>query len=287
MVTREAVEIVPPRSGEPLPFVGPPTKLTSVLEVRNPGERYVVVREVGLSDHSRTLTPERQRHACGPVVVRAHQSKALPLTLRLDSATPAGRYPAELAIGEAKVPVVLHVVEVLDVRVAPRSLVVSNDPTRDQMRQVVMTNRGNVGVSFGEFGTVELRDERERGAVVFTEPLSDETVGDVVDVLVAAARREAEPAGSAEVRTSDERVSLEPGDSRVVELTIRVHEGLPDSGSFRGSLPLLDRHVGIVVVPAGSEIVPTRAQKAARGKAADEQPKETKESKKKPKRMTR
>ncbi len=119
----------PPRTirladaGQPLVLVGPPGRLQGQFQVLNGGDRKAVIRQPlvkGLSLASGT----RRKRAAAPaadalplrrIVVRAGQSRAVPLSLELPSTTPPCTYEAALDVDGDQRPVLLHVTEhVLD-----------------------------------------------------------------------------------------------------------------------------------------------------------------------------
>jgi len=240
---------------EPLVLAGPPGQLTGSIHLHNPGDAKVVLRDAGLRDPSGVLQLSSARHALKPVVLRPDQGGSVALSVAVDPTTPPGEYRAELDVGGHSPPVVLHVAEVVDLTVRPRSLVVTNEVGVPQRKRLIVTNDGNVPFTPVSPARVDLLDD-VRG---------DRVQRVAIDALLGAGRPELEalvvalltisredPAGSAEVRAAGGQTEVQPGETRAVEIEITLHDEMPPNRRYRGRMPVLTRDVDIVVVAAGA-----------------------------------
>lgn len=236
---------------EPLVLAGPPDGLSGRIELHNPSDAKVVLRDAGLTDPSGVLRLPAARHALEPFVLRPDQGGSMALSIAVDRATPPGEYRAELEVAGRSRPVVLQVTEVLDLSVEPRSLVVFNRPGVVQKKRLLVTNEGNVPVSLGEPVSVDLRHDRprERPFRAALEPFlatDKPDLEELVAALIAVARAE-EQLGTVEAR-AQAQVELRPGEATALDLELTLRGDLPATRRYRGRLPVLTRDVDVVVV---------------------------------------
>jgi len=259
---------------EPLVLAGPPRELSGRIDLHNAGDAKVVLRDAGLTDQSGVLQLTAERHRIQPLVLRPDQRGSLPLAIGVHPATPPGEYHAELDVGGRSRPVVLHVVEVVDLAVDPRSLVLENRPGLAQRKKLLVRNDGNVSFTVGDPVTVDLREDRptDRGLRVALEPLLQRVKPDLDELVVAllAVAREEERLGSVEAR-ADAQVEVQPGETAALELELTLKDELPATRRYRGRLPVVTRDVDVIVLASGGttaaeetpaeEAPPTRARK--------------------------
>jgi len=175
---------------EPVQLMGPPFRLQGRVRVRNPAAVTVVLREVALSDRSGRLADLPARHKFPPQVVRPAEERAVALVIALDHAVPPGEYHAELDLSGQVRQAVLNVGESVALRVEPQRIVVLNEPEQRRSTHLIIANEGNVPLTIGDVGDVDLRDDvaelHDLGGVV--RPLLDEVpeeLDDLVAVLLA------------------------------------------------------------------------------------------------------
>jgi len=239
---------------EPLVLAGPPSELSGRIDLHNAGDAKVVLRDAGLTDQSGLLQLSAERHRIQPLVLRPDQRGSLPLAIGVHPATPPGEYHAELDVGGRSRPVVLHVVEVVDLAVDPGSLVIENRPGLVQRKRLLVRNDGNVPFVVGDPVTVDLREDRpsDRGVRVALEPLLRLTKPDLDELVVAllAVAREEERLGCVEAR-ADARVEVRPGETAALELDLTLKDELPATRRYRGRLPVVTRDVDVIVLASG------------------------------------
>jgi hypothetical protein len=257
---------------EPLVLSGPPAELTGRIQLHNPGDAKVVLRDAGLKDPSGVLRLPETRHVLKPLVLRPDQGGSLELSVGVDPATPPGEYRAELDVGGRSQEVLLHVAEVVELSVEPRKLVLVNRPGVAQKKSLVVTNEGNVPFTLGDPAVVDLREDpqRNRALRVAIEPLLRRDNPDLEELVVAllAVAREEERLGSVDVRAAG-RVEVQPGETTAVELELTLQERkqdedeLPATRRYRGKLPIVTRDVDVIVLasPGGPDTKPDKEEK--------------------------
>jgi hypothetical protein len=260
---------------EPLVLAGPPAKLTGQIDLHNPGDASVVLRDAGFNDPRGILRARPGRQSFSPFVVRAHQHQRGPVTISLDPATPPGEYRAEIELAGSTRPVVLHVTESIDLTVHPQSIVILNQRGA-QRRRIVVTNEGNVPFAIGDLGDVDLEDdmlsERTRLAL---EPVTraakiETKVSDgPVLVLLKLAPADAFRESGLSVRSHGPAVTVTPGETVVIDLDVTLQADLPPNSRYRGRTPLLTRDLEFVVVssaPVKDDVASgKRKRKATKG----------------------
>jgi hypothetical protein len=245
---------------EPLVLVGPPRAVRGEFRLENPTEERVVVRE----PHLRAATEARGRKKAlveavrlpGPavvmrrLVVRPKQSRPVPVLLGLDPRTPPGTYEAELVVGEQLRRVVVHVTEDVSLVIAPSELLLPNRPGEKVKKRVVFTNDGNVSIPIRSLGTVVL-DEELVHCRALRGALAD--VGDTMTTLdefaAALGRRYKKLYESLVLKIQNTPVTLEPGQTRDVELTIALPDALEPRSRYSGYAAISVGTLQFTIVP--------------------------------------
>jgi hypothetical protein len=210
---------------QPLVLTGGPHALTGTLQLHNPSDTKVVLRDAGLRDPSGALRLPEARHRLHPIVLRPDQGSSVLVSVTVDPTTPAGEYQAELEVAGQVRTVVLRVAETVDLSVEPGTLVIANRPGLAQKKRLVVTNDGNAPFSIGEPVEVELRR----------------------DVPLSLIRRDEPVIGTVEAR-APAAIEVPPGETATVELALTVVEAPPAIHRYRGRLPVVTRDVEVVVV---------------------------------------
>jgi hypothetical protein len=261
----------------PIVLTGTPGSLRGVLPLRNRGERRTVLRELAVVDPEGKvgLGPAAQR--LSTTVLHPQQARAVPVSLAIDLATPPGEYRLTLHIADRERDLIVHVVESIEVEVAPNPLVIENRPRVPIRKSVVVTNRSNVPIAIGEIGAVVLDDElmacRSLRATAATlgETEDDEgvTIARMLTQLAREFRATFEQASRLRVRNTSGPIDLQLGELGKVDLEIEVPETLEPRTRFFGRIAIYNTDLELVVVPyRGAEEAPAnktpRARQASR-----------------------
>ena len=176
---------------------------------------------------------------------------SVPVALSLDPRTPPGTYYLELQVQDQMREVVMHVTENVALRISPDTVVVPNLPGEKVTRNVVFTNHGNVPIELRSIGTIVLDDELAscralRGA------LAD--VGDTMTTLdefaAALGKRFKTIYDTMVLKVQNATISLEPGQTESVKLTITLPGNLDKRARYSGYAAISTSSLAFTIVPA-------------------------------------
>jgi hypothetical protein len=250
-------------SDGPLVLVGPPGELRGQFRVRNTTERRVIVRRpvlkvAAVARRAKGAAKGQTAAAALPeaslalrrIVVRAGQARPVPIALALDPTTPPGTYEAELDVNGEMRSVVMHVTEDATFSIAPQELVIPSRPGDKVEKQVVFSNGGNVPLSVKSIGTVVL-DEELAHCRALRGALADvgETMKNLDDFVVALGRRYRAIYETLALKVQNEKVTIAPGETRALTLTITVPEKLEPRSRYTGHAAISTGTLTFTVVP--------------------------------------
>ena len=246
---------------QPLVLSGPPGAVSGEFHVRNSSSEKVRVSDVRLRPSADgTKAGIRGRTASmlqddgmelRRIIVRPGQSRPVPVALSLDPRTPPGTYYLELQVQDQMREVVMHVTENVALRISPDTVVVPNLPGEKVTRNVVFTNHGNVPIELRSIGTIVLDDELAscralRGA------LAD--VGDTMTTLdefaAALGKRFKTIYDTMVLKVQNSTVTLEPGQTESVKLTITLPGNLDKRARYSGYAAISTSSLAFTIVPA-------------------------------------
>jgi hypothetical protein len=244
-------DIVATPESMPIVLVGSPQRLIGRVDLHNPGESTVVLRHARLSG----LAGADHDHALPTVVLRGSQARAVPLNMTVDPAIPPGEYHCELQVGGRTRPAIVHIVEDVDLTLAPQVMIVENVPDEKQHKQLIVRNDGNVVLTVGEIGRLELEDDLiwchlGRTALGPLAEREEVDINDFITAIVKAGAEEGRRTGSLVVHNASGTVEVEPGTSAAIDLEITVPDGLHRNSRYRGITPLYTEDLVFVVVPS-------------------------------------
>jgi hypothetical protein len=253
MAKRKTYDIITIPEDDPIILTGPPLKLTGRVLLHNSGKDNVVIRDAGLKDTKRVLTSRPLRFALPKFVLRPDQGRNVNLKVALDANTPPGEYPVELDVFGSSLSAVFHVTEVFDAKIEPRRIVVDNLAGQSQQKRLIVANKGNVAITIGDFGIVDLEDDiiRDRNLQLAVEPLAKPGNLDLEELIVTVlrvAREGSSRDGSLLVSNLSGIVTIEPGETAAIDLEITLQDALPHNSRYRGRLPILVQDLEIIVV---------------------------------------
>jgi hypothetical protein len=254
--------------GPPLVLVGPPRDVRGELRVQNPTERRIVVWQPLLKVASAPRAKSASAKAASAkaaeqasplpdsaialrrVVVRAGQTRPVPVALSLDPRTPPGTYHAELDLAGEQRAVVMHITEEVAIGIAPPDVVLLNHPGEKVHRQVVFTNDGNVPLAIKSLGLVVL-DEDLAHCRALRGALTDvgDTMKSLDDFAVALGRRYHAIYETLALRIKNEETSLAPGETRAIELTITLPEKMDRRSRYTGYAAVSTATLTFTIVP--------------------------------------
>ena len=148
-------------------------------------------------------------------------------------------------------PVVVQIIEVVELVLSPDTLVIDTAPGSKITRQVAVINQGNTILKIGTLGELPLAQEvmpQWRAQVTAgsidggLEALFADVPGEEIEPLL-------KPAGVLKVRNKGGAFELNPGEMRVVEVEIGVPRELELNARYLAQLPLYTSDLRFVVVP--------------------------------------
>ena len=247
---------------QPLVLVGPPRQVRGELRVQNSTERKIIVRQPLLKSvaapraksSAKASAPASpfpdQTIALRRVIVRAGETRPVPVALSLDPRTPPGTYHAELDLAGEQRPVVMHVTEEVAIEIAPQEIVLLNHPGEKVQRHVVFTNGGNVPLAIKSLGGVVL-DEDLAHCRALRGALAD--VGDSMksldDFAVALGKRYRAIYETLTLRVKNEDTNIAPGETRAIELTITLPEKMERRSRYTGYAAISTETLTFTIVP--------------------------------------
>lgn len=265
-------------AGAPIILAGAPRALRGSVQLRNPGAGRMVVREAWF--HSGAVgtravdSPPARIAASLTATLEPGEEQPVALRLNIGRHTPPGEYRGELEVAGQRQPVLLQVTEVVRLDITPRQVVVDQVGDEAVVKRIVLTNEGNVPLTIGPIGRVPLAEELllRRGvrgtlaasgnvgrvlADVFAEFIQDEATALVREV------------GAIEVQHKGGAVVLQPGESRALDLQVRLPDQLERNARYLARVPLYTATLEFVVVRTGDP--PTKAEPRSRPKKGPKQ----------------
>jgi hypothetical protein len=245
-------------SGRTISLVGGPGPIVHNLDFHNGGDQRAILRQASFaSSQLEEATGRRSGIAMPTVVLRPGHARRVPIRIMVPTHTPPGRYEGELVVAGETVAVVVHVVEEVDLDVAPAEVVLESRAGDRTVRQIVCTNRGNVPLVIGEIGAVVLDDELTtcRSLRAVTAAWPDEggehdAVDRFVDLYVKEGwKKVVEHSGVLRVRTQGGPHEIAPGQTEVVSLEITLPDRLEPRTRYTGVAPLYTTDLTFRVVP--------------------------------------
>lgn len=242
--------------GEPIVLVGDPKSLRGELHLRNLSEKRIVVRGVavhGLSQAQGEATGLAANASMAATLAPGQESQAR-LTVSLNNNTRPGEYHGELEVAGHTRPIVLHITEVVQLDIAPKTVVIDDCSGATVVKRVVFSNNGNVPLTISEIGSVALGEElllrRSFDLTVAadgkqTDQLSQffaEVIGDEAKPIVGLI-------GYMEIRNLTGTVELQPGEVRTLDLQFHLPEKLKKNSRYIGRVPFYTSDLEFVVVP--------------------------------------
>jgi hypothetical protein len=238
------------RGGPPV-LAGTPRRVRGHLELENAGRADVLITSLEVADGGLGLL-DGARPGSIPVrlAVPAGRSARVPVRLRLDRTTPPGRHEIEISAGGMRTAAAVDVAEHPRARISPPSLALRGAPGATLKEAIVVANLGNVPIPLDRLGAVTLeesggvcrslesalREEGERGYQAFL----DRAVKEIAETRVDRMR----------VRAGD-ATAVQPGETRTVELELRLPPDLRPGRRYAGLLTLVGASLLVEVTAEG------------------------------------
>jgi len=239
----------------PLTLTGPPRGIRGEFRLENPSDDKVVIR-------SPQVRPATQARSSGVsalagsqlvlrrIVMRARQSRPVPVSLSLDPSTPPGTYHAELDIEGQIRSVVINVTEGISATIMPDAIVLPGQPGKEFKQRIIVRNDGNVPVTVPKIGTIVLDEELVhcralRGALAD----AGASMTSLDDFVVALGKRYHALYATLALKVRNQRIEVAPGTEEAVDLSITLPEKLDPRARYTGYAPISILDLTITIVP--------------------------------------
>lgn len=255
-----------PDASQPLVLVGPPRDIRGEFRVQNSSERKIIVRQPLLKSAAQPRAKSADAKSADKgksapalpdmalalrrIVVRPGQSRPVAVAVGLDPRTPPGTYNAALDIDGQQRTVIVHVTEDVALSIAPREIVIANRSGGRVQKRVVLTNDGNVPITVRPIGVVVL-DEELAHCRALRGALEDvgATMKNLDDFAVALGKRYRALYQTLALRVQSQEVTIAPGDTQAVDLTIALPEKLEPRSRYTGYAAISTSTLTFTVVP--------------------------------------
>jgi hypothetical protein len=244
---------------EPIFLVGDSKSLRGTVRLNNPGQEKVLVREANLRlklPQSEQAVPFGQSSLS--VTLQPGQAQTVKLSLEFDPHTPPGQYQGEMDVNGQTRQATVFVAEVVRLTLNPSTLVFDQVSGAKVLKQVVFSNEGNVPLTIGPIGPVQLGVELllRRGAQATlaaagekkTQAL-DKLIGEFISGDSGAILGDA---GFLEVQNLTGKLVLQPGEVKLIQLEIHLPDKLECNHRYIGRVPFYTSELEFIVVPVSA-----------------------------------
>lgn len=216
---------------KPVVFVGDPRRCVGVLEIHNPHDEPVKMRNLQL----RSADPKLS-NTCEPEVIGAHvlaklcacETRKVEVSLAFPATTPPGLYEAWLGgLEGARCPVSIRLLEFRKLRLSPSVVSYSTQPGATFNTCVTATNLGNVTLTIPQGSPLVFRDlargwHQHFHAAVSTHGEQGNEV--FLDEFLKRMAASEPPVGRTKIRQG--AGDLAPNESRVLEIEVHLPKKL-------------------------------------------------------------
>jgi hypothetical protein len=192
------------------------------------------------------------------------------LRLRLDPATPPGRYEGKLKLGELTRTVAIEVLAESKLAVRPAPVVVDVSASPAHRFDATFENRGNIPLTIDLAGAYPLGEE----VPIAPKPAdaggtTEDRLAALLDLLIG---RETAPTltpfGTGDLSQPGGPQVLAPGEKRVIAVEVALPEALSPTARYHLFAPLYAADLHIVIVTAAKSAAPPRTPRRTRGAVA-------------------
>ncbi|MFN0121845.1 MAG: hypothetical protein ACKV2V_15230 [Blastocatellia bacterium] len=242
-------------------LAGDPASITGVVRLHNRGPEKIIVREAWLLNLKLHLSqPEGGTAPACPVsfsgmTVDPGAAQTVSLRLDLDRRTPPGEYQGELHMAGLQTPARLYVMPSVRARVSPRPCVIDRRAGASVTAHLAIANEGNVPLYLSEIGQVPLFED-----LLLRRSVASILSGDTPALLENLAPKAADDGGAGgavspqkgTLLIRNEALTLAPGETRRVEIEVRLPDHLQPNTRYLARFPLYTTEIEFVIVPSGN-----------------------------------
>lgn len=257
-----ALELEDWPEGRPLALAGSAASLRLPLTLRNTGSGPHHLAEASLAKVVRTGGGPALRGAPVPLLMNLAGDSVTRtrLRLKLDPATPPGRYEGELTLGDLRRPLVIDILPEVKLDIRPAPAVIDASLGAAQTFEAAVENQGNVPLSIDASGRYPLGEE-------VTVPSADDRPPARLALpgLFEASRPDLVHAGVADLRQAGGARRLAPGETLVLSLELSLPDDLKPGARYHAFVPLYANDLHLVIVTATKPVAAPPARAPSRG----------------------
>ena len=189
------------------------------------------------------------------------------IRLRLDPATPPGRYQGEIKLAGISRPIEIEVVAKAELVIRPAPLLVDAALGPEQRFAVAFENRGNTALTIDLTGDYPLGEELPLAPDRLERPADGiERLGQIFkDVIGISAAPVLAQVGTVGLFMPGGPVRLEPGATRTEQVAVALPEGLAPVARHHAFVPVYAADLHMVVVTAAKRAPAPKARRRKQG----------------------
>ena len=254
-----------------LSISGSAASLKIPVALRNATDGAIQVSDVSLAEVRLGAAGKPLRLAPIPVqmTVAANGTAQAKIRLRLDPATPPGRYQGEIKLGGVSRPVEIEVVERAELAIQPAPLVVDAALGPEQRFAVAFENRGNTPLTIDLTGDYPLGEEAPLASDRIERPADGvERLGQIFkDVIGLGAAPVLTQIGTVGLFMPSGPVRLEPGAIRTEQIAVALPKELSPVARHHVFAPVYTTDLHIVIVTAAKRPPTAKVTRRKQGPA--------------------
>jgi hypothetical protein len=246
----------------PIVFTGGPTSYQGYVELINSSAEELEPRAIAITDlelNSGQGRPPPAATVCARLGPYEHLW--VPIEIVLDPATPPGSYTGQLSCGSQREDVVIKVPENWDLRIVPQRVTVIAGGDATVALRILITNLGNSEFTVPSPASVHLTHDLDIGRHLNTalRAAGKEGYEKFLDRFVLELAGDA--VGDAIVQFKPEGAKFRTGETKPVELQIRLPDDLRTCGIYRGTMKLRNARLMLEVKCTGERKASPRRRK--------------------------
>lgn len=262
----------------PFFFSGRPPFIRGTVSVHNRSDERVRVRAMTLGAAGLTPYHGRGREAAkGPAAdlpsdleirpsrrVGPFERATVPAYVRIDRFTPPGEYEARVRFGDQHAPAVIVVQESHRLDLVPDRITITAAAGETIVRRVAITNQGNVAFSTRKaaLAPLEALGTLHRSLAIALTEAGHEGHAKFLDRFVRELADNEVPPAKVKVEIQDQEIA--PGETKLVELSIRLPADLKRRQSYTSRINFREKRLAVEVNVEGSaDQAPPRPRRAA------------------------
>ena len=271
----------------PFFFSGRPPFIHGTVSVHNRSDERVRVRSMtlgatGLGPHHRRGAGAAREPAKGPAAdlpsdllsdleirpsrrVGPFERASVPAYVRVDRFTPPGEYEARVRFGDQHAPAVIVVQESHRLDLVPDRITVTAAAGETIVRRVAITNQGNVPFSTRKaaLAPLEALGMLHRSLAIALTEAGHEGHAKFLDRFVRELADHEVPPAKVKVEIQDQEIA--PGETKLVELSIRLPADLKRRRSYTSRIDFREKRLAVEVNVEGSADQSTARPRRAAG----------------------